>query len=95
MLPLQALWNVFLIAGTDLARFQCTFAVVHPKWAALAQIDLVEPEIVFVQQALQPRIDFIVVEVVNRVDIATAIVNGTLELKSRRNHLYLEPFIAD
>lgn len=44
------------------------------------QVGFVEAKVVVGQQALQPRINLHVVVVINRVNVAAAIVDGAFEL---------------
>lgn len=87
MLPFQTFRYVFLFACAHTARFQGTFAVVRPEWTLLSQIHFVETKEIFVQQAPQSRIDFVVVEVVNGVHIAATIIDRTFELQTKPQYI--------
>lgn len=77
-LSLEPLGNVLILAGLHVAEAHCTFAVVRPERALLPQVDFVEAEEVFDEQTLKPRKDLHVIEVIDGVDSAAAVVDGSL-----------------
>lgn len=75
--------NVFVLARTDATETHRALAVILPERTLLVEVGFVKSKIVFDQKTAESRIDFVVVEIVHRVDGATAIVNGAFELQTR------------
>lgn len=69
-----------------MTRSHRTFAIIRPKWTIFFQIHFVEPEIVTNQQTFQSRMNFIVVEMVDSVNVTATIIDRTIQLCHNREN---------
>lgn len=74
---LQPQWNVLFFACFDMTELHRALKLnVIPERTFIPQVCLVEPKVIVGQQALEPRVNFHVIHVIDRVYVAATVVNG-------------------